>query len=190
VQFPSPTSISLIPYVHRYPGDRVIPGSAIAEVRFTDSVPRPFPPACERRGPASVTPIARTAHRSCRPLIGPLMVGRSAPARMAFARIHPQNLTCGGVNAAKSDLSGVAYGEIAISPPVPQRGISLSSSVSSPSQGRRNGGCPRGRITMAIGHPRLARTPRSRIMTRPLGILLHDHDGTALYVDSFAPPPQ
>jgi Protein of unknown function (DUF4007) len=59
-----------------------------------------------------------------------------------------------------------------------------------PLAGKRRGGWPRGQAATAVGHPRLARTPRFRIMTTPLGIFVDDHEGTARYVNSFAPPAQ
>jgi hypothetical protein len=151
-----PTPLTPIHQAHRYPGDRVFPGSAITAVRCADGAPRLFPPTCAGRGPASVTPIARTSRRSCRPLIGPLSVRRFAPSMDVFSRIHPQELNHGGVYAAKNDLSGVDYGEIAIGLPEPTREIS----VSSPSQGRRNGGWCLGKTATAVGHPRLDRTRR------------------------------
>jgi len=66
----------------------------------------------------------------------------------------------GGVYAAKNDLSAVDCGEIAIGLPEPTREVSLSSSVSSPSQGRRNGGWCLGKTATAVDHPRLDRTRR------------------------------
>lgn len=91
-------------------------------MRFaTRTTLRPFPPVSAGRCPARIMPIARTSRRECRPLIGPLRVARCAPHMDGFlARIHPQKLNCGGVIAAKNDVSGVPCGEIAIGPPVPR----------------------------------------------------------------------
>jgi hypothetical protein len=124
---------------------------------------------------ASFRPLAQVAaRRVSRPLLVPRDVHAarssarcrcvaSLPPWMVFARIHPQELNHGGVYAAKNDLSGVDCGEIAIGLPGPTREISLSSSVSSPSRGRRNGGWCLGKTATAVGHPRLDRTRRPKL---------------------------